>query len=93
MRTKERIVACWLRKHLKAGVPFTLTTEPVRIMEPPSFLFGRPLCTVNSAPFTLILNRLVKMLFGDFTDGNKFTNTRVGENNFDSPPYNLPTVS
>src|SRR6266478_4013316 len=27
----------------------------------------------------------VKMLFGDFTEGNKFTNTRVGENNIDSP--------
>src|ERR1700730_18644181 len=27
----------------------------------------------------------VKMLFGDFTEGNKFTNAGVGENNIDSP--------
>src|SRR5260370_40182080 len=27
----------------------------------------------------------VKMLFGDFTEGNKFTNSGVGENNIDSP--------
>src|SRR5260221_10165147 len=27
----------------------------------------------------------VKRLFGDFTEGNKFTNSGVGENNIDSP--------
>src|SRR5580700_8389540 len=27
----------------------------------------------------------VKMLFGDFTEGNKFANAGVGENNIDSP--------
>src|SRR5229473_1760836 len=27
----------------------------------------------------------VKMLFGDFTEGNKFTSAGVGENNIDSP--------
>src|SRR5579862_8611269 len=27
----------------------------------------------------------VEMLFGDFTEGNKFTNAGVGENNIDSP--------
>src|SRR6476661_4553490 len=34
--------------------------EPVRIMEPPSFNNGRAFCTVNSVPFTLILNILSK---------------------------------
>ena len=31
------------------------------------------------------VEQLVKMLFGDFTEGNKFTNARVGENNIYSP--------
>ncbi len=29
----------------------------------------------------------VKMLFGDFAEGNKFTDARIGENNIDSALY------
>ena len=31
------------------------------------------------------VEQLVKMFFGDFTKGNKFTNAGVGENDIDSP--------
>src|SRR5260370_909683 len=31
------------------------------------------------------VEQLVKMFFGGFTEGNKFTNAGVGENNIDSP--------
>src|SRR6266436_8580251 len=36
------------------------------------------------------VEQLVKMFFGGFTEGNKFTNAGVGENNVDSPLLAAP---
>ena len=36
----------------KAAVPLTLATEPLRMIEPPSFSSGKAFCTVNSVPLT-----------------------------------------
>src|SRR5882724_5073254 len=44
----------------KAAVPLTLATEPLRMIEPPSFSSGKAFCTVNSVPLTLMLNSLSK---------------------------------
>src|SRR5580658_6718143 len=33
------------------------------------------------------VEQLVKMFFGDFTEGNEFTDAGVGEDNIDSPPH------
>jgi hypothetical protein len=45
VRTKERRAACVVQQTPKAGVPFTLQTEPLRMIEPPSFMRGRAFCT------------------------------------------------
>src|ERR1700733_8736149 len=44
------------------------------MIEPPSFNSGKAFCTVNSVPFTLMLNSL-----------SKCADAGVGENNIDSP--------
>jgi len=40
----------------EGGGTLTLATEPLRMMEPPSFRSGKAFCTVNSVPLTLMLN-------------------------------------
>ena len=67
----------------------TLATEPVRMMEPPSFNSGRAFWTVNSAPFTLMLNSPVEMFLGDAAQGGKLSEACIGEDNVDSPPLRL----
>src|SRR5258707_8736905 len=60
VRTKERMAALLAAYTPKAAVPFTLATEPLRMIEPPSFSRGKAFCTVNSVPLTLMLNSLSK---------------------------------
>ena len=51
-----------LRRALDAegDVPFTLASEPFRIIEPPSFSSGKAFCTVNRVPLTLMPKSLSK---------------------------------
>src|SRR5258708_19183944 len=50
VRTKERIAALLAAETPPATVPFTLATEPVRMIETPSFRSAQPLYTANHAP-------------------------------------------
>jgi IstB-like ATP binding protein len=45
---------------LKVAVPLTLATEPMRMIDPPSFIRGKAFCTVNSVPLTLRSKSLSK---------------------------------
>ena len=54
------------------------------MIELPSFSSGKAFCTVNSVPFTLMLNSLSKCSSVMPPKGDKFANTSVGENNIDS---------
>src|SRR6202040_993229 len=60
VRTNERMAALLAAYTPKAAVPLTLATEPLRMIEPPSFSSGKAFCTVNSVPLTLMLNSLSK---------------------------------
>ena|ERR1700722_10640710 len=54
------------------------------MIEPPSFRSRNAFCTVNSAPFTLMLKNLSKCSSVTAPEGNKFANAGVGERNIDS---------
>jgi hypothetical protein len=60
VRTKDRIAALLAAYTPKAAVPLTLATEPLRMIEPPSFSSGKAFWTVKSVPLTLMLNILSK---------------------------------
>src|SRR6202040_2716016 len=60
VRTKEGMAALLAAYTPNPAVPLTLATEPLRMIEPPSFSSGKAFCTVKSVPLTLTLNSLSK---------------------------------
>ena len=56
--TKLRIAALVAPYTQNPGVPLMLPTEPVRMIEAPSFNSGSAFCTVKSVPFTLVSKSL-----------------------------------
>src|SRR5689334_18860091 len=69
-----------------------LATEPVRMMEPPSLRSGKPFCTVNRAPFTLMLNSLSKCSSETLPKGTNSPTPALAKI-ISIRPFTLPTVS
>ena len=60
-----------LRRALDAegDVPFTLASEPFRIIEPPSFSSGKAFCTVNRVSLDVDAEEFVEMFLRNFPRG------------------------
>src|SRR5579872_1810052 len=62
------------------------------MIEPPSFRSGKPFCTVNSAPFTLMLNSLSKCSSETLPKGTNSPTPALAKI-ISIRPFTLPTVS
>src|ERR1700761_7440043 len=62
-----------------------LATEPLRMIEPPSFSNGKAFCTVNNVPLTLMSKSLSKCSSVILPKGTNSATPGIGEDDIDSP--------